>query len=176
MHAREAKDEEVVAALTEGKNRVRSMALIHQMFYQDTEDLTEIGLHTYAKELCESVLSSYSTDRDKIDLKMSLDTVTINIDDGILLGLILNELVSNSVKYAFPDNRKGTIEVSLKRFGNRLSIVVRDNGVGKNDVHGPESTSFGLKLVNSFIRKLKGEMTVTTSNGYKTEISIPHKG
>lgn len=175
MHAREAKDDDVVAALTEGKNRVRSMALIHQMFYQDTEDLTEIGLHTYAQELCESILSSYSIDRSRIDLSLDLDPVTINIDDGILLGLILNELVSNSVKYAFPDERGGTIIVNLKRVGNRLNIVVRDNGVGKNDVHGPESTSFGLKLVNSFIRKLKGTMVVTTEDGYCTEISIPHK-
>lgn len=176
MHAREAKDDDVVAALTEGKNRVRSMALIHQMFYQDTEDLTEIGLHTYAKELCESILSSYSIDRNKIDLNLDLDPVTINIDDGILLGLILNELVSNSVKYAFPDERGGSITVNLKQVGNRLNIVVRDDGIGKNDVHGPESTSFGLKLVNSFIRKLKGTMVVKTDNGYCTEISIPHIG
>lgn len=175
MHAREVKDEHVVAALTEGKNRVRSMALIHQMFYQDTEDLTEIGLHTYAKELCESILSSYSTDRNRINLRLDLDTVTINIDDGILLGLILNELVSNSVKYAFPGDRNGQISVSLKQIGDRLVIIVADDGVGKNDVHGPESTSFGLKLVNSFIRKLRGTMTVITENGYRTEISIPHK-
>ena len=84
--------------------------------------------------------------------------------------------MSNSVKYAFPDQRKGTITVSLKHIANRLIIIVSDNGVGKNDVHGPESTSFGLKLVNSFIRKLKGEMTVTNNDGYKTEITIPHKG
>ena len=175
MHAREMKDERVAGALKEGKNRVKSMALIHQMFYQDTEGLTEIGLHTYAKELCQSILSSYAVNKESIKLQFELDTVTINIDDGILLGLIINELVSNSVKYAFPEDRKGTILVSLKQIEKNLHLIVADNGVGKNHVHGPESTNFGLKLVNSFIRKLKGTIAVDTDSGYKTTIIIPHQ-
>ncbi|MFT5278501.1 MAG: two-component sensor histidine kinase/tetratricopeptide (TPR) repeat protein [Bacteroidia bacterium] len=175
MHAREVKDERIAGALKEGKNRVKSMALIHQMFYQDTEGLTEIGLHSYAKELCQSILSSYAVNKDSISLEFDLNTVTINIDDGILLGLIINELVSNSVKYGFPDNRKGVISVTLDQQGESLHLTVSDDGIGKNNVHGPESTNFGLKLVNSFIKKLKGTMTVDTSNGYKTAIIIPHQ-
>ena len=175
MHAREMKDERVSGALKEGKNRVKSMALIHQMFYQDTEGLTEIGLHTYAKELCQSILSSYAVNKEDIGLDFDLDKVTINIDDGILLGLIINELVSNSVKYGFPNGRKGTITIQLKQIGDELQIVVSDDGVGKNHIHGPESTSFGLKLVNSFIKKLKGSISVDMSDGYRTTIIIPHK-
>ncbi len=174
MHAREMKDEQVAGALREGKNRVKSMALIHQMFYQDTEGLTEIGLHTYAKELCESILSSYAVNRDDISLNFDLDTVTINIDDGILLGLIINELVSNSVKYGFPNGKTGEISVSLKQIHDELHLIVADNGVGKNNEHGPESTNFGLKLVDSFIRKLKGTITVVSTKGYRTTIVIPH--
>ena len=175
MHAREMKDERVSDALKEGKNRVKSMALIHQMFYQDTEGLTEIGLHTYAKELCQSILSSYAVNKEDIALDFNLDKVTINIDDGILLGLIINELVSNSVKYGFPNGRKGTITIQLKQSGDELHVVVSDDGVGKNHIHGPESTSFGLKLVNSFIKKLKGSISVDTTVGYRTTIIIPHK-
>jgi two-component sensor histidine kinase len=175
MHAREMKDERVAGALKEGKNRVKSMALIHQMFYQDTEGLTEIGLHTYAKELCQSILSSYAVNKESIALNFELDTVTINIDDGILLGLIINELVSNSVKYGFPDDRKGVITLRLKQQNDMLHLTVADDGIGKNHIHGPESTSFGLKLVTSFIRKLKGTMTVDTDSGYKTTIIIPHQ-
>lgn len=175
MHAREMKDEQVAGALKEGKNRVKSMALIHQMFYQDTEGLTEIGLHTYAKELCESILSSYAVNKENISLHFDLDKVTINIDDGILLGLIINELVSNSVKYGFPEDRKGTISITLDKKEDLLHLIVADDGIGKNDVHGPESTNFGLKLVNSFIRKLKGKIVVNTDSGYKTTITIPHQ-
>jgi two-component sensor histidine kinase len=175
MHAREMKDDRVAGALKEGKNRVKSMALIHQMFYQDTEGLTEIGLHTYAKELCQSILSSYAVNKESIALNFELDTVTINIDDGILLGLIINELVSNSVKYGFPNDRKGVITLRLKQQHDMLHLTVADNGIGKNHIHGPESTSFGLKLVTSFIRKLKGTMTVDTDSGYKTTIIIPHQ-
>lgn len=172
MQSREVTDEKVLSALKEGRDRVHSMALVHQMFYQGADDSSSIQADKYIKQLCSSLVRSYGAN-DSVDLNLSVQPTMLDIDKATLLGLIINELVSNSLKYAFDGKvENGKLNVSLNSEGNQHILVVQDNGNGQV-TDNRNADSFGLKLVNSTIKKLKGQVTVVKDNGYSTRIEFP---
>lgn len=172
MQSREVKDEKVLSALKEGRDRVHSMALVHQMFYQEHEDAASIEAHKYIEQLCNSLLRSYGGDQNGITLSLKVEECLLDIDRATLIGLIVNELVSNSLKYAFNGKGEGTLTVSLKAHPKNFALTVSDNGSGKSQ-KTRDSSSFGLKLVDSMTKKLKGKLTTVTEGGYSTKIVFP---
>jgi two-component sensor histidine kinase len=148
------------------------MALVHQMFYQGTDEAASIDADKYIEQLCRSLVRSYGAD-DSVELDLSVESARLDIDRATLVGLIINELVSNSLKYAFGGNGgKGKLSVSLRSDSKQFILQVQDNGSGQT-AEERSSDSFGLKLVDSTIKKLKGKMTVVTDDGYSTRIEFP---
>lgn len=159
-------------AVLEGRNRVKSMAMIHQKLYQK-DNLTGVSILDYINNLAESLFSSYGINNDRIILKTDIEDLNLDIDTTIPLGLILNELITNSLKYAFPNNQNGELLVSLKKSQDKLVLLIQDNGIGiKQSQDSTNPLSFGLKLVHSLSRKLKASVDMDNSNGTSVSLRI----
>jgi len=160
----------VASALLESQNRVHSMARIHAMLY-DSRSLNDIDFAEYARSLAEAVAYSYGMDpagmnAARIQLAFELDAVSLEIDRAIPCGLILNELVSNALKHAFPQGRNGVLRVSLQRVENRIRLAVEDNGIGLPEGGIPgDAKSPGMGIVNTLTRQLGGTLEITSGQG-----------
>lgn len=165
-------DSQASEAVKEGKNRVQSMALIHQNLYSDG-NLKGIKAKEYIKTLMESLCHSYNITNDKVRVNTRIDDLNLDVDTMIPLGLVLNELVSNSLKYAFKDGRTGELNVVLKESEQKLLLKVSDNGTGYPDgMNIKEARSFGLKMVRAFAQKLKARLDIYNDNGAVVEMII----
>jgi two-component system, sensor histidine kinase PdtaS len=174
LQSRYIKDEEAVEAVKDSRNRVLSMALIHQSLYQE-DDLKAMNVEDYIEKLSGSLFASYNISPDKIKLIRDIEPLSLSLDVLVPVGLILNELITNSLKYAFPDERTGTVTIILKQEQNILKLRVYDDGKGIPDGFTADNkTSFGFKMIHSFLQKLKGEMHIYPDNGTKAEIDIHH--
>ncbi len=160
-------------AVRDSRDRVKSMALIHQDLYKE-DDLTGIDMATYVGKLARSLLSSHQLDPEQVRLVTDVEKLSLDVDTTIPLGLILNELLTNVLKYAFPDGRTGEVRVRLARDGDRLHLQVRDNGVGydPNAIRGEESSGFGLDMVRTFANKLQAEWEVRNDGGTVVDLRI----
>ncbi len=167
-------DEEVIDLLRDSQNRIRSMAMIHEKLYM-SNDLSHINMSEYIKKLVLILFDSYSTKKSQIMPILELDDIFMNIETGIPSGIIINELVSNSLKHAFPEDNKGTIFVGLKDKGNVYELTVSDDGVGIPENFNLDETpeTLGLMLVKSLINQLNGN--ITFNQDYKTEFKINFK-
>ena len=160
------KDKQSLEILKESRNRVRSMALIHEQLYQ-SEDLSKINLNRYLHNLTTNLFTSYGVHRDTIDLKIDMEDIYLGIDTAIPCGLIVNELVSNALKHAFPSGRKGEISLEARLYEDGgLKFIVGDNGIG----FPPESDflemeSLGLRLVKTLSTQLEGEIKLDRNGG-----------
>jgi PAS domain S-box-containing protein len=159
------KDGEAREMFQESQNRARAMALIHERLYQ-SEDLKNINFGIYIQKLAKELLYNYTTE-DKIKLVLELDQILIDVNTAIPMGLILNELVSNAIKHAFPDGRTGTIRISLEKFQDDYFILeVSDNGIGfSKDLNIGDVESFGLIIVNTLINQLEATLEITSDLG-----------
>jgi len=163
-------DDEALKAINEGKNRVRSMALIHQDLYQ-TENITDVNAETYLLKLCNELFDTYNINTSDIVLQTDIEALNVDVDTLIPLGLILNELITNALKYAFEPQQKGLISIQLKEVDKALQLVVADNGKGY-DLNEVNPLSFGNKLVSSLIQQLDGDMTVTNTEGTRIHMAF----
>lgn len=170
IQGREITDNKAQQAVNESRNRVHSMALIHQFLYGE-HNVSSIDMPEYVDQLSRKLFSTYRVDHDQVQLHVQVDSILLDVDTAIPVGLILNELITNSLKYAFPEDREGNLWVSLKEKDKVLTLQVRDDGVGaKNGV--PKSTSFGMKLLNAFKQKLEAEFEITNNQGMQIDYHI----
>jgi len=175
MQSEYIKSEHYIEMFRESRNRIKSMALIHEKLYR-TWDLTNIDLNDYINDLADNLFTAYGLDSAGIVLKVKAGTVSLKIDTAIPCGLIINELISNSLKYAFAGREKGEIAITLHPAGeNGVELVVADNGNGL-----PEGLDFrntetlGLQLVTSLAEhQLQGRVEMNRTNG--TEFRITFK-
>jgi two-component sensor histidine kinase len=143
------------------------MVLIHELLYQSS-DLKRINFGSYINKLTNELFSVYVTDPNKIKLNMDINDIMLDINTAIPLGLIVNELVSNSMKHAFPNNKQGKIDIKFNLDNGDYTMIISDNGVGfPQDYNIQNSDSLGLKIVNSLTEQIDGEITIETSNGTK---------
>ncbi len=166
-------DTKALDALQEGRNRVKSMAIIHQNLYQK-DNLLGVSVKEYIEKLSKSLFNSYNIDPERINLETQIDEINLDVDTVIPLGLILNELLTNALKYAFPNQTKGIVAVSLRKEENNLLLEVRDNGIGIQST-GLASNSdggFGIKLIETFAIKLKGKLQIHQENGTVVKLLI----
>ena len=138
------------------------MSLIHEQLYQE-DTISGVEMKDYITRLVHSLTSSYGLDTERIEIKIEAENILLDVDSAIPLGLIINELVSNAMKYAFPEQKKGSVLISLKDNKNELFLMVQDDGVGM-DASKKSNQTFGLSLVNSLMRKLKAEIVIVSQD------------
>lgn len=165
LQAGNVKNELAGDLLKQSADRIKAMALLHEKLYQ-SKDLAKIDFKDYIRSLVDHLLFGYGTHSSKITLKLQVDELYLNVDTAIPCGLIINELLSNALKHAFPGDRHGEIDINFSREQEKLILVIADNGIGlpeRLDIQN--STSLGLQLVNTLTNQLMGQMTVERSHG-----------
>lgn len=166
LQARNVEDPGVRKMFDESRNRIHSMALIHEKLYQ-TSDFTNIHYAEYVKSLVVHLFSTYNVDRKNVGLKLDLEDVLLDINTAIPCGLLINELVSNSLKHAFPEDRRGEVRVGLHAVGaDRVRLVVADNGVGIPDERTWKNpSSLGMRIIQDLIRQIEAKVRFEGGNG-----------
>ncbi|OEC87417.1 hypothetical protein A9507_07385 [Methanobacterium sp. A39] len=171
LQSRHIDNEDVLEIFKESQNRIKSMAFVHQRLYQ--QNLKKINFGDYPETLASDIFKSYVSNPDQITLDIDTEDVTLDIDTAIPLGLILNELISNSLKYAFPKGRNGILTVKSYLKGSKYSLIVSDNGIGlPEDLDYENSDSLGLKLIYSLSDQIGADVKLNTTNGTKFEITF----
>ncbi len=156
-------DQELHDMMIESQNRVHSMGMIHQNLYQG-ENIAAIEMKHYFENLGMFILDSFDMS-DRIKLSCSMEPMELNVDRAIPIGLIVNEIITNSLKYAFPDGKEGQISISLEEKNEHLYLRIADDGIGMGDHPETKGTGFGTQLVELLTRQLDGKMTLTTQRG-----------
>ncbi len=165
-------DSQAYEAVKEGKNRVQSMALIHQNLYSEG-NIKGIKLKEYVTNLLQTLCDSYNISNDKVKINTNIDDLNLDVDTMIPLGLVLNELVSNAFKYAFKEKQNGELNILLKEQTNQLHLMVSDNGGGfPIGIDVKAGKSFGLKMIRAFAQKLKASLDIYNDNGAVVEMKI----
>jgi len=172
LQSRYIKDKESQEIFKESQNRAQSMALIHQRLYQST-DLKNIDFKEYITTLANDLYRTYVDDTSRVSLTLNIDECRIDINTAIPLGLILNELITNSMKHAFPGNEKGTINIDFKKNDDKYILIVSDDGVGfPEDLDYQKTDSLGLQLVNNLTDQISGELELDTTRGTTFKITF----
>lgn len=169
LQAGSLEDEAAVDAIKEGQHRVKSMALIHQKLYS-AEDIRGVDVQDYFENLIIELKSAFG--RTDIMSEVETNGLKLDIDTVIPLGLMVNELITNSLKYAFEDEEEGKLSVEINEDAEQLHVVVRDNGPGVDLETYQTSNSFGWKMIRSLSRKVKAEIEVTNNSGTTVTLSL----
>jgi two-component sensor histidine kinase/PAS domain-containing protein len=176
LQAREMPDNDMKKMFMKSRDRIKSMALIHDRLYQ-AHDLTHINFAEYIRTLAADLYQAYGTDPARVSLVNEVDDVYLDVDKVIPCGLIVNELISNALKYGFPKSRtvQGQIKVSLHKIaGNKIELSVTDNGVGlpeNFDIH--QTQSLGLQIIAMLVEdQLGGKLTISGEGGTKFQIQF----
>ena len=157
-------DTGAVNVMRESQNRVQSMSMIHQKLYQGT-NLSTIEMKDYFHHLGTHVLDSFGME-ERVKIFYDMEPLELDVDTAIPLGLITNELLTNAMKYAFPDNRKGNMRLALEQKNLKLlHLEVADDGIGQPPGGEFSGTGFGMQLVNLLCQQLQGKMSWSTKNG-----------
>ncbi|MFK7771236.1 MAG: tetratricopeptide repeat protein [Saprospiraceae bacterium] len=164
IQSRNLTDQAAVDALNEGRSRVQTMSLIHQDLYQQ-DQLTGINFQKYFKQLIQNLFSTYNISEENIEIVAEIDDLNLDVDTVIPIGLILNELITNALKYAF-NGGEGKIHVILKEEKNTLLLEVKDNGIGIQKMENiSENNSYGFELIHALVDKLDGELNISNEDG-----------
>ena len=166
LQAEFIKDESSRGYFNDSQNRVKSMAIIHEKLYQ-TRDFANIDIKDYVSNLTLSLFKAYNINTKLIEVDVEISNILLDVDTAIPCGLIINELVSNSLKYAFSDGRKGKMTIKLLPVeDDKLQLIVGDNGIGlPEDLESRETQSLGLTLVNILAKQLNGNLEKINNNG-----------
>lgn len=175
LQQRQISDPKASQAIQEGRDRVKAMALIHQNLYQDTA-LVGVETSDYVNKLANSLIKNYKIEDKKIVLNIDVDPMKLDIDTIIPLGLVINELISNALKYAFTNQSSGAIDILLKSSDKTLTLSVVDNGKGlPKDFSVEQVSSLGFRLIKAFSDKLKADLNISSSDeGTKISLTIPN--
>lgn len=164
------KDNETRQVFMDAQGRIQSMMTLYKHLYL-SENLTDVDLDIYIKNLSDSIFTTYKIEKGRIKIYTNLDKIKIDSKRAISLGLILNELITNSLKYAFPDKRTGEVQVSLKRIDANLELAVQDDGIGLPvDFDLKKVESMGLLLVKTLTEQIEGVLKIDNLSG--TRISV----
>jgi PAS domain S-box-containing protein len=166
-------DEESVNVLKESQNRVKSMAMIHEKLYK-SRNFSEINFTDYIQSLVSDLFYSYGVDSNRVKTIILLDEVMMGLETAIPCGLIVSELVTNTLKYAFPNHGEGEFRIELHSYDDGLyDLIISDNGVGMpENINFHETDTLGLQLVNSLVNQLEGTIKLTRKNGTKFKIKF----
>jgi len=181
LQAKAATDESITAVLRESQHRVEAIAMIHEQLYESA-DLRQVHLMHQANLLMTNLFSAFGVDRARISGQVAVcprpdgSPLVLSVDQAIPIGLILNELISNSLKHAFPDGRSGSIRVEAQSPGGRVNLAVIDDGVGvPEDLDTRKSKSLGLQIVEILARQFAGTWELKREAGTVFRLSFPER-
>jgi two-component sensor histidine kinase len=176
LQSQKTKDKNVIEILTDSQNRIRSMALIHERLYK-SKDLSGINIKEYIQDLANNLFHSYGVHSNRIKLNIDIDDIIINLDTATPCGLIITELVSNSLKHAFPEGKKGELIIRLKSDNDKnFALIVKDNGIGfPKDLDFRKTNTLGMQLVTGLVSQLKGTIDLDQSSGTEFKIIFKEK-
>ena len=166
-------DENARRLLRDSQDRIRSMALVHEMLYR-SEDLAHIDFAEYVRSLLQQLFRSYNIDSSRVSYRVQIPEVRFGVDVAVPCGLIVNELVANALKHAFPDDRRGVVEVQIECHAGRCELVVRDDGIGfpaGSDIR--ETETLGLRLVGTLADQLDGSLRLERDRGTAFVVDFP---
>jgi|Deesub1362B_J571_1020462.scaffolds.fasta_scaffold00001_587 PAS domain S-box-containing protein len=171
LQARQANNPQFEQLIQVCQNRIRSMALIHEKFYE-TSDFSKIDFNDYARRLLSYLLAIYIKDENQISLEIDIQDVFLDINKAIPCGLLINEIVSNSLKHAFPGGRKGKITLKMKKGKSQeVELVIADNGVGfPGEIDFQKTATLGLQLVKDLVRQLNGRFDLIQKQGIEYRV------
>lgn len=173
LQSRTTQDGDVRKMFEESQNRIHSMALLHEMLYQ-SENLSDIDCRKYVEQLGAYLFRSYGVSSTRVRLIIDLENISMHLDSAVPCGLIVNELISNTLKYAFPDGRQGEIRVQARREAGKISLAVEDNGIGLPPNVGFWTTkSLGLRLVRTLSDQLGAKIELSSEGGTKVKLMFP---
>ncbi len=166
-------DPQILSILTDSQNRISSMALIHEQLYQ-SNSLAKIDFAEYVQNFVRNLFSSYNISSNLIRLKLQVSDVSLNLDTAIPCGLLINELVSNSLKHGFPKQQSGEISIDFSvNSEGQVCLVVRDTGIGlPQGLDLQHTNSLGLRLVRALTRQLKGKLEIYNQHGAVFEVTF----
>ena len=168
-------DEHTLALLKESQNRIKTMAYIHESLYQN-KSFTSVNFSEYVNTLVNNIVQSYAYNAEKIKLRLNIEKITLSLDSSIPAGLIINELITNAIKHAFPGSRQGTIDFGLRTENNYVFLELKDDGVGfAPGVDFENSHSLGLQLVNTLIEQIEGQLRFKSEENKGTEVFVIFK-
>ncbi len=175
LQSNETNDERLTYAFDQSINRIISIAMVHELLYK-SQDLSSINIHSYLDSLLPAITRTLKDDRKNIDVEIDIDDYKMNINEAIPLGLLFNELFTNSFKYAFEEGKKGVIKVSLRIQGSDVVVVYEDNGQGfTEDNTFEEPKNLGLTLIHTQLSQLNATHKVDTDNKFKLEFRFSAK-
>lgn len=174
LQARSIQDERALAAFRESRNRVSSMALVHELLYR-SQDFAQIDMAQYIRSLTTKLLHLYGVDSSVVTLQMAVEAVSLDLEKAIPCGLVINELVTNCLKHAFPEGRPGQINIQVRRDDCHVVLVVGDDGVGfPKELNWQNATSLGLRLITFLTtHDLGGGVELDQANGTEFKITFP---
>jgi two-component sensor histidine kinase len=172
LQAELSEDEKFLMTIRESKNRISSMALVHEMLYA-TKNFSQINIYYYINKLSESIYQSFYLNENNVSFEYSIDEdLFFEIDKMIPIGLILNEIISNSLKYAFP-NKQGTISIQFTKIDSSYQLIVKDNGIGiPENFDYRASKSLGMQLIYMLSEQLDGTLMLSSENGACYKLSF----
>ncbi len=174
LQSAQMEDSPTKEAMMASQNRVQSMGIIHQKLYQG-ENLGSIEMKDYFLNLGEGILDTFNAE-DKVKIECAMDNLELDVDTAVPIGLIVNELLTNALKYAFPEDKNGTIQISLSQSTpETLTLKVADNGVGKDNGLTPKGSGFGSQLIQLLTQQLNGTMLEKVEMGTTVEFQFKIK-
>jgi PAS domain S-box-containing protein len=173
LQSESIEDERLLTLFTDSQNRIQSMALIHEQLYQ-SRDLARVDFSQYISNLLQNLCCSYSDRSDRVRTVLDIEPLQLNLDTSIPCGLLINELVTNSFKHAFPEHRSGYIYIQIYQDSEKkLHLKVQDNGIGITPaLNWQESSTLGLRLVRIFARQLRAEIHSNFEEGTSFSFSF----
>lgn len=170
LQSESIQDKEAAIAVKEAQNRVKSMILIHQKLYSK-DQLVGIDSKEYIEDLVDDIIENQSDNIENLTVSKDIDSRVFSIDTITPIGLIINELITNVIKYAFPNQHSNpTLKVSFLKKENNFELIISDNGIGISSQSNPDS--FGLKLIHSLSKKLRAEVNFENNNGTTVTLLI----
>jgi two-component sensor histidine kinase len=173
LQSRYTKNAHTEQALAASRNRIQSMALVHEHLYQ-SPDLARINLADYLRRYVPYLTRVYREQAQSITVSIDAEDTFLDIDGAVPCGLLINELVSNALKHAFPSERTGEIRIDLQTEDGQAALTVSDDGVGfPVDVDFRRAKSLGLQLVNTLVKQLNGTINLDRGQGTVFEVTFP---
>jgi two-component sensor histidine kinase len=168
------KDEASITALNESKLRVQAMSLIHQRLYR-AEDASLVNFKLFVTDLTETLMSAYGYEADEFDLQIDIRQEMLEVDAVLPIGLMVNEILTNSFKYAYKEVQRPMLKIRLMNNGNHIELEIADNGPGRQIENGRQSKSgFGTSLIDAFTKQLHATCNVTNDGGMAYHFEIPY--
>ena len=175
LKAQTVEDESLKEIVEDMKNRIRSIALVHEKLYQ-SQNLSRIKLSGYIKELIDLISQSYVNKSKEIHFNLNLEETDALIDTAVALGLIITEVITNILKHAFPDDKSGKVEIILEKGeGNLFELIISDNGVGFDKKVENQSEKLGLQVIRIIAEQLNASIKLDTDKGVTWQFSFPNE-